>query len=219
MATLAPASTPTLPVGGHFGTGVHHHRVEHFSSPRHGTTDLNFDIGQDFAVEVWRKWGVPINYEVDKDLEEFLLVAEFKRSQIRRTNESVSTILLAFFGGRASLFKVDRLKTGRSNSLSLPRKWVYLSSKGVTYPQVYLMLISCFGVMRIRILAGNKTNIFKRKRMNAPIFLVNTHKNLICKLLDLRRPIRIQLQGAMVHPLHVIVHPILHHRPLLDHRV
>ena len=72
--------------------------------------DLKFDVGQDFATKVWRKWGVPINYEADKDHEEFLLVAEFKRSQIRLTNESVSTILLAFFGGRASLFKVKRLQ-------------------------------------------------------------------------------------------------------------
>ena len=43
-------------------------------------TDLNFDIGQDFAAEVWRKWGVPINFEEGKNMEEFLLVAEFTRS-------------------------------------------------------------------------------------------------------------------------------------------
>lgn len=72
--------------------------------------DLNFDIGQDFAADVWRKWGVPINIEEDKDLEEFLLVAEFTRSQIRLTEESVSTILLSCFGGRASLFKVKLLQ-------------------------------------------------------------------------------------------------------------
>lgn len=71
--------------------------------------DLNFDIGQDFAAEVWRKWGVPINFEEGKDLEEFLLVAEFTRSQIRLTEEIVSTILLSCFGGRASLFKVKLL--------------------------------------------------------------------------------------------------------------
>ena len=72
--------------------------------------DLNFDKGQDFAAEVWRKWGVPINYEEGKDLGEFVLVVEFTRSKIRLTVESVSTILLSCFGGRASLFKVQLLK-------------------------------------------------------------------------------------------------------------
>ncbi|XP_044448657.1 uncharacterized protein [Triticum aestivum] len=72
--------------------------------------DLNFDKGQDFAAEIWQKWGVPINYEEDKDMEEFLLVAEFTRSQIRLSAESVSTILLSCFGGRASLFKVSQLQ-------------------------------------------------------------------------------------------------------------
>ncbi|XP_045090689.1 uncharacterized protein [Aegilops tauschii subsp. strangulata] len=72
--------------------------------------DLNFDMGQDFAAEVWRKWGVPINYEEGKDMEEFILVAEFTRSRIRLTVESVATILLSCFGGRASLFKVQLLQ-------------------------------------------------------------------------------------------------------------
>ena len=47
--------------------------------------DLNFDIGQDFAADIWRKWGVTINYEEGQDQEEFLLVAEFTRSKIKLT--------------------------------------------------------------------------------------------------------------------------------------
>lgn len=60
--------------------------------------DLHFDKGQAFAEEVWRKWGVPINFEEGKDLQEFVLVAEFPRSKIRLTEESVAIILLSCFG-------------------------------------------------------------------------------------------------------------------------
>jgi len=40
---------------------------------------------------------------------EFFLVAEFTRSKIRLTEDSVGTILLSCFGGRASLFKVQKI--------------------------------------------------------------------------------------------------------------
>ncbi|KAE8805493.1 hypothetical protein D1007_18417 [Hordeum vulgare] len=49
--------------------------------------DPNFDIGQDFAAEVWKKWGVSINFEEEKDVEDFLLVVEFTRSHIRLVKE------------------------------------------------------------------------------------------------------------------------------------
>ena len=87
--------------------------------------DLNFDRGQDFAAEVLKKWGVTINYEEGKDMEEFILVAEFTRSRISLTEESVSTILLSCFGARASLYKVSRLQN-----------WSFkfsISSKGVGF--------------------------------------------------------------------------------------
>ena len=73
-------------------------------------SDLNFDLGQDFVANIWHKWGVPINFEEGKDLEEFLLVAEFTRSQIRLTKESVSMILLSCFGGHALVYKVKLLQ-------------------------------------------------------------------------------------------------------------
>ena len=72
--------------------------------------DLNFNKGQDFAVEVWKIWGIPINFEEGKDMEEFPLVVEFTRSRIGLTEESVSTILSSCFGGRASLFRVKQLQ-------------------------------------------------------------------------------------------------------------
>jgi hypothetical protein len=106
--------------GGHSGPDAHHTSpalvttapLQAFSAPidNMSLADLNFDRAQDFTLEVWKKWGVTINFEAGKDQEEFLLVAEFTRSQIRLTEESVSTILLACFGGRASLFKVKLLQ-------------------------------------------------------------------------------------------------------------
>ena len=95
--------------------------------------DLNFDRGQDFAAGVWRKWGVTINYEEGKDMEEFILIAKFTRSRISLTEESVSTILLSCFGGRASLFRSLVFKIGHSNSLYQQKKLVSPLSKRVTF--------------------------------------------------------------------------------------
>lgn len=72
--------------------------------------DLNFEKGQAFEAEVWRKWGVRTNSEAGSTPENFPLVAEFTQSKIRLTPESVGTILLSCFGGRASLFRVQQLQ-------------------------------------------------------------------------------------------------------------
>lgn len=80
------------------------------SIPAMSLADLNFSKGQAFEQEVWKKWGVRTNFREDQEQEEFLLVAEFTRSKIRLIEESVGTILLACFGGRASLFMVQQLQ-------------------------------------------------------------------------------------------------------------
>lgn len=68
--------------------------------------NINFDQGQTFE-EIWRKWGVCANFMEEEGQEELLLVAEFK---LRLIEESVSTIPLSCFGGRASLFRVKQLQ-------------------------------------------------------------------------------------------------------------
>lgn len=71
---------------------------------------LDFAKGHAFEEAIGTRWKLPINYEDHSGLCEFLLVAKFKRSKIWLTHESVSTILLSCFGGRASLFKVSRFQ-------------------------------------------------------------------------------------------------------------
>lgn len=71
--------------------------------------DLRFDKGHAFEDRIWSTLHLPINFTEGSGLREFFLVAEFTRSRIRLTEESVGTILLSYFGGRASLFKVCKL--------------------------------------------------------------------------------------------------------------
>lgn len=72
--------------------------------------DLSFDKGHDFEAFIWDKLKLPVNFMEDQGLREFFLVVEFTRSEIRLNEESVGTILLYCFGGRASLFRVSRLQ-------------------------------------------------------------------------------------------------------------
>lgn len=72
-------------------------------------SDLNFEVGRKFEEEVCNKWDVRTNGD-GSEAAGFLLVAEFTRSKIKLSPQSVGTILLACFGGRASSFQVQQLQ-------------------------------------------------------------------------------------------------------------
>lgn len=66
----------------------------------------NFETRQGFEQRIWNWFHLPINFSPGRGLHEFFLVAEFTRSRIKLTHESVGTILLSFFRGHASLLNV-----------------------------------------------------------------------------------------------------------------
>ena len=72
--------------------------------------ELSFDRGLEFEKRVWTSLKKPINFVEHQGLREFFLVAEFTKSKICLSDESVAFILLSCFGGRSSLFKVSRLQ-------------------------------------------------------------------------------------------------------------
>lgn len=72
--------------------------------------DLYFDRGHAFEERIWNRLNLPINFSPGKGLRELFLVAEFTRSRIQLTDDSVCTILLSCFGGRASLFKASKIQ-------------------------------------------------------------------------------------------------------------
>ena len=73
-------------------------------------SDLCFERGHAFEDRIRSSMNLPINFRAEPGQREFFLVAEFTRSKIRLTEESVGTILLCCFGGRASLLKVHKLR-------------------------------------------------------------------------------------------------------------
>lgn len=73
--------------------------------------DLSFDRGHAFEERIWSRLNLPINFKSGHGLREFFLVAEFARSRIQLTEETVGTILLSCFGGRASLFNVSKIQS------------------------------------------------------------------------------------------------------------
>ena len=71
--------------------------------------DLRFERAHAFEDRICSSMNLPINFMVEHGQREFFLVAEFTRSKIRLTEESVGTILISCFGGRASLYKLRKL--------------------------------------------------------------------------------------------------------------
>lgn len=67
---------------------------------------LDFTVGEDFEQDVRRRFGIQVNHTSPCPRGSFLLLATFRRSLVRLTEESVALILESCLGGHAPFFHV-----------------------------------------------------------------------------------------------------------------
>jgi hypothetical protein len=67
---------------------------------------LDFTVGEVFEQDVRRRFGIQVNHTSPCPRGSFLLLATFRRSLVRLTEESVALILESCLGGHAPLFHV-----------------------------------------------------------------------------------------------------------------
>ena len=70
---------------------------------------LDFSIGEDFEQEVRRRFGSQVHHDSPSTRGSFLLLATFRRSLIRLSEESVALVLESCLGGHAPFFHVKEV--------------------------------------------------------------------------------------------------------------